>query len=238
MADDGDAADAEQRRAAIFRGIGAFAEAIEGVFREHVADLRFQAALDGFFQHAADVLDEAFADFQGDVADEAVADDHVHVAAENVAAFDVADKIQMELFEARGGFADEVVALHFFFADGKQSDARALGAPDGAVVDFAHHGELLDLLGLGIHVGADVENDRNFLFHVGKCGGERGTIHGGERAEDEAGDRHHRTGIAHADERFGFAVTHQARGDMHRAFLLSAKSLRRRIAHGDRRRWR
>ncbi len=61
---------------------------------KHVADLRTQAALDGFFQHAANVLDQAFADLQRDVADETVADDHVHVAAKNVAAFHVADEIQ------------------------------------------------------------------------------------------------------------------------------------------------
>ena len=154
MPDDGDAADAQQRRATVFGGIGAFAEAVERVFREHVADLRFQAALNGFFQHGADMLDQPFADFQRDIADEPVADDHVHIAAENVATFDVPDEIERNLLQARRGFAGQFVALHFFFTDRKQRDARTFRAPDGAVINLAHHCELLDLLGLGIYVRA------------------------------------------------------------------------------------
>src|SRR5580698_7907073 len=196
VADDGDAADAEQRRAAVFGGIGALAETVESVFGEHVADLRFEAALDGFFQHGANVLDQSFADLQRDVADEAVADDHVHIAAEYVAAFDVANEVERKLLQARRGFAGQLVAFHFFFADGKQSHARPLGSPDRAVINLAHHCELLDLLGLGINVRADVEDDSDFFLHVWEGGRERRTIHGSERAQHEAGDGHDRASIS------------------------------------------
>ena len=179
------------------------------------------------------MLDQAFADLQGDVADEAVADDDVHVAAKNVAAFHVADKINVQRLDAGGGFTHQIIALHFFFADGKQRDARALRSPDGAVINFAHDGELLDLLGLGIDVGADVQNDGDLFLHVGKSRSQRRAIDGGERAEHKARDGHDRSSVAHADQRFGVALFDQAGRDMRRTFLLAPEGVGRRIGHGD-----
>src|ERR1700733_15689110 len=92
--DDRDSSNTQERSATRFRRIGALAKIVEGLLGQSVADLRFQRALDGFFQHALNVFHQAFTDFKGDVADEAVADDDVYIAAKHVAAFDVAYEIQ------------------------------------------------------------------------------------------------------------------------------------------------
>src|SRR3984957_9848253 len=92
--DDGNSSNAQKRSTTGFRRVRAFAKIVEGLLGQSVADLRFQGAFDGLFQHALNVLHESFADFQRDVPDEAVANDHVHVATKDVAAFHVAREIQ------------------------------------------------------------------------------------------------------------------------------------------------
>ena len=109
MADDADAADAEQRRAAVLGIIDAFLEIEEGAFRQDVADLAGNGGLERLAEEVADHLDETLADLEGDVADEAVADDHVDVAAVDVAAFDVADVVQVRFL--RRGAAARVTSL-------------------------------------------------------------------------------------------------------------------------------
>src|SRR5712692_746330 len=90
----GDAADTQERRAAVFGIINLLLEILEGAPREQRAHLRGQRAPQRFLQQAGDELGHALAGLQRDVADEAVADDHVHVAGEDIAALDVAHEIQ------------------------------------------------------------------------------------------------------------------------------------------------
>ena len=116
-------------------------------------------ALQRFFQCGAHQVGYAFRGFQRHVAHEAVGDDDIHVAAVEVAAFHIADKIQRKLLQQRISFAGKFVALGFFFADGKQADARAAGAEHAAKIGFAHDRELLEVVRLAIDVGADVEQN-------------------------------------------------------------------------------
>src|SRR5262249_7801633 len=93
VSNNGDATDAEKRRAAILCIISALSKRIKCFLGKSVADLRSQAALDRLLQHAADVLNQTFTQLQSDVADKTVANDHINIAAENIAAFDVTHKV-------------------------------------------------------------------------------------------------------------------------------------------------
>ena len=156
-----DSADAEQRGAAVLGVVEALFEVAEGLAGEERADLGGDGGLQGFAEGDGDELGGAFAGLEGDVADEAVADDDVGVAVEEVAAFDVADEVDVgELAEEGQGVAGEGVALGVFFADGEQADAGAVDAEDVAGVHVAHDGELDEVVGVGVDVGAYVEEER------------------------------------------------------------------------------
>ena len=67
----------KQRRAAEFGIIDSLLEIVVGRSRKRIADLAGQRGFERFAQHAANHLDQAFADLQRHVADETVAHDHV-----------------------------------------------------------------------------------------------------------------------------------------------------------------
>jgi hypothetical protein len=80
------------------------------------------------------------------------------VAVEEVAAFDVADEVDVrEGAQQREGVVGEGVALGVFFADGEQADAGVVDEQDVARVHVAHDGELDEVVGVAVDVGADVE---------------------------------------------------------------------------------
>ena len=118
MADDANAAHAQERRAAVLRVIDRLLQAFQSTTRKKESDLRRQRALDGFFQQAKNLDGKTFADFQRDIADETIAHDHVHVSGEKISAFDIADKVHGAFFQTRINFAREFIALYFFLADG------------------------------------------------------------------------------------------------------------------------
>ena len=62
--------------------------------------------------------------------------------------------------EERQGVVGEGVALGVFFADGEQADARVGDVQDIAGVHVAHDGELNEIVGIAVDVGADIEQKR------------------------------------------------------------------------------
>ena len=77
-------------------------------------------------------------------------------------------------------------------------------------VDLAHDGELLEVLRLGIDVGAHVEQDGGAAARGGEDGGQRRAIDSRQRAEHHLGGGHRGAGVAGGDESGGRAVAHQA----------------------------
>ena len=128
VADDAHALDAQQRRAAVFGVVEPLLEIGKRLARQQKSNLAADRRLQRLLQQEAHRLHHAFGNLQRDVADEAVANQHVGLAVVKVAAFDVADEIHRQLFDQLVGFASKLVALALFFADGKQADARMLGA--------------------------------------------------------------------------------------------------------------
>ena len=104
---------------------------------------------------------------------------------------------------------------------------------DGAEVDVAHDGELLQVLRLGVDVGANVDQDGGRALRGGKHSGECRTIDAGNCAQDHLGGGHGGAGVAGGDKARGLAVAHQAQPDAHGRVALGAHRLRRLLMHAD-----
>ena len=92
MADDADAVDAQQRRAAVRAVIVAADQRLQRLLAPCRAP-RPEPPSSSLARHLHDELEDALADLEHDVADEAVGDDDVARALVDVAAFDVADEL-------------------------------------------------------------------------------------------------------------------------------------------------
>ena len=105
-------------------------------------------------------LDGPFAGLEQDVADEPVADDDADVPFVDVAALDVADEPGRPgaVLKQRAGRAGQLGPFLVLGADVQQADARARHAQDRLGVDRPHDAVLVEVLGLGVHVGADVDD--------------------------------------------------------------------------------
>jgi len=73
--------------------------------------------------------------------------------------------------------------LAFFFADRKQSYTRALVLNVAPMVDLAHYCELHQMLRLGVHIGANVQQNGKPYFSVGKRRRQRDAIYRLQRSQ-------------------------------------------------------
>src|SRR6185437_4399747 len=104
-------------------------------------------------------FNQAFRDFQGYVADETITGDYINTAVVKITTFHVTDEVERQLLHHRERLARDFVALGLFLAHGKQTD-RWLGyAEDCPEIDFAHNGELRQILWLGIYVSANIHQN-------------------------------------------------------------------------------
>ena len=83
-----------------------------------------------------------FARFQNHVADKAVANHDLDRIFKQIAAFDVAAKIERLSLEHLENFLRQLGAFHVFFADRHQTDRRIFVAEHVARIDRAHDGVL------------------------------------------------------------------------------------------------
>ena len=233
VADDADAAHAEQGRAAIFAVVEAAAELVEGAAGEQRAHLGGHGAGKRLAQHFAHKAAYALAGFERHVADKAVADDDVGQAAEDVAALHVADEADGQRLEQRKGLAGEVVALGLFFADGEQADARLVDFEHGAGIHLAHQRELGQILGFAVHIGAHVEQHAGISGGTGHGVGQGRAVDAGQRTQHHLGGGHGRAGIARGDKARRLALAHQLEAHAHGAVALGSHRLGRLFVHAD-----
>jgi hypothetical protein len=230
--DDAHTLHAEQRRAAIplvvEPGAGSVETGPEGQQRQR----RDRSLLEVLAQRAEDEAGDALEELDDNVADEAIADDDVGPVSDHVVRLDVADEMQVRGGQLGVRLAGLLVPLVDLLADVQQADPRVLHAEDVLGKDRAHGRELDEVVGLGVHVGADVEqHDRaGGGDHVGR---ERRTVDPADapKAEDRGG--HRGAGRAGADHRIGVAVADQIRGDDDRGAALRAQRGGRMLPHLD-----
>ena len=124
-------------------------------------------------------------------------------------AFHVADEVDGQGFQQRGGGAGQFVTLMLLFADGKQADAGLGFTENDARINIAHHGELREHARGAIHVGADVDHHHRRSFQGGESGGERGTVNARHHALHHFRGGHDGAGIACGNNALRHAFAHQ-----------------------------
>src|SRR5215472_6114400 len=233
VAYDADAADAEQRSAAVLGVINALLEVVKGFAAQQRAHLRCDGGLKALAQGGGDEFGDAFTGLKSDVADESVADDDVGPAVVEVAAFDIPDEVKAKLAKQREGVTSEGVALGLFLADGEKAEPRVVDVKNVLGVHVAHNGELDQVVRIAVDVGADVEQDAGHAGGGGKDGGQCGTVDSVERAQDHFRRRHGGTGITGGDEAAGAALTDHLQTDSHGAVALGTDGKRGLVLHAD-----
>ena len=105
-------------------------------------------------------LDRSFAGFQKDVADKAIADDDPHVPFVNIATLDIPDKAggPRTILIQGSRRASQLVPLFILGAHVHEPNAGVGHAQDRLGVNRPHDAVLVEVFGLGVHVGADVDD--------------------------------------------------------------------------------
>ena len=84
--------------------------------------------------------------------------------------------------------------------------------PDDLRVHVAHDGELDEVVGVGVDVGADVEQERGGAAAVGRTVASAGRSTPGV-AQDHLGGGHGSSGVAGGHKARGLSVAHQSKPD-------------------------
>src|SRR5690606_12502085 len=141
--------------------------------------------------HAGQTLDG----LQHDVSDKTVAHDDVDGSLADIVAFDVTVEIQTTASQQLGSLLDDFVTLDDFFTDVEQTDSGTLFAIQYGHQRRTHDGELQEMFGRAVDIGAQVEHGRGSALLVGYGRGDGGTIDTVERFEHIARNRHPCSGI-------------------------------------------
>jgi hypothetical protein len=238
VADQRDAVDPQQRRAAVLGVVDAPLEPPQRRGHQRGADLGQKAAAHHLvFDHVQHHLGGALDALQDHVAGETVGHHHVDFAAEDVAALDVTQVIERRRAARRARqqlvrVARERRALVLLRAVGEQPDLGPRLAVQEPRVDRAEHAGLSQHRRLGVDVGAHVEQ-RAFAGLGRKGGDDRRTLDAGQTPEHEQPARHHRARVAGGHDCVGLAGLAQIEAHAHRRLLLLLHRHRRRVVHGD-----
>src|SRR4051812_10504572 len=205
----------ERSPPAVFGVVNAFFEIGESAAREQGANFACDRRLKCLFQERAHKVSDALRGFQGNITDKTVGDDYVDLAVVDIAPFDVADEIDGQLLQQLIGLACNLVALAFFFANGKQPDAGPGSAKHAAEINLAHHCELLEVVRLAVDVSSDVEQSGNGTDRGRDYSDERGAVNARQTAKHHLCRGHGRAGVSGANECGGLSIAHQAQTYAH-----------------------
>src|SRR5680860_270888 len=195
--------------------------------------IRPPSAASGVADRRGHRLRGALHPLQGDVAGEAVGDDDFGPAGGQVAALDVAGEVDSgRLAEQRVGGRHLLPPLAPLLADREQADAGTLDAEHGGAEGGAEEGELDEVLGAHLDVGADVEEEH-------RLAGDRQPhrqgrpLHAAQPAQSEGRRRHRRPGRAGADQRVRATLSDVAGGAHDGCLLLRPHRGHRVLLVGD-----
>ena len=160
------------------------------------------------------------------VSDEAVADDDVHLlvlgaAGGEIASLDVADEVEPRTLEQRMRLLRDRVPLLGLFTDAQQSHRRIDPAEDALRIGGAKAGELDELLGRTVHIGAGVQHGHR-AARRGEEGEDRGSLETRVQAKQYHRGGHLCARAAGGDEAVRAALGLETESDGHRAVGLPA----------------
>ena len=166
-------------------------------------------------QKSSHHLGQALGGLEGHVAHKAIADDDIHCAFENIVALHVAHEIQACGAEQFARLLDRLVPLDDLLAHIKQTNRGACFSAQGGDKGRTHHGELNQVLGGAIDIGAEVEHEGGTARSIGQGGGNGRAIDAFEGLEHVARDGHECPRVARAHGRLGFPVGDRLEGEAH-----------------------
>ena len=232
MRDHDESAQAEQVGAAVRFRIEPAPQLAGRRADQEPSDLAARGRLDRLAQAADGGRDSALERLQGHVPGEAVADDHVGRAVQEVAALDVPDEAKRARLEQRMGFTDELVALLRLLADREERDGRALDLERVLGEDGAHVGELEQVLGARVGVGARVEQHARAV-RARERDRDRRTMDSGKPADLDEPRGQESAGVAGRERHVGLALLDGATGREERAVALGAHGVPGLLVHLD-----
>jgi len=131
--------------------------------------------------------------------------------------------------QVAGGLGD-LVALDVLLADVQQADRRALRTVEGAGQRTAHVGELQQVLGRAVDVGAEIKHHRAAALRrqVGRDGGALDTR---QHLQDESRHGHQGAGVSGTHAAVRLTLLDQVDGEPHGGIALVAQCAGRRFVH-------
>jgi len=200
MALEHQAAQAQQGRAVVAAVVHAALEMVEHRQRNQRGQLAVGVAGEFLFDELAQHGRQPFRGLEQHIAHKTVAHHHVGGAFVDVVAFHIAMEVQvargMRRPQPLGRFLDHLAALDGLFANVEQAHGGLRFALGGGDQGAAHQGELQQVFGAAVDVGAQVQ-------HRGVAIGLRGHHRGNGRSVDAvegfqhiAGHGHQGTGVA------------------------------------------
>jgi hypothetical protein len=129
-------------------------------------------------------------------------------------------------------FSGQLVPLLFLFPIGEQTNPGALLAKDAATVDFAHKGELGQMLWFAVNVPTNVQN-QSLVIKVGDDRRYCRAVNPTDAFKHKHPGRHSGAGIARTDNSTGLTVFNQVESDTYGRVFFLPDGIGRRVAHPD-----
>ncbi len=232
MTDDDGPVDAEQRSAAVLGIIYPPLQAMERGLHQPRPEGGSAVGAHLAADLAGQEIGERLPELEQHVTGEAVGDDHVHRPSQDVSALHVSHEVESALREELVGRDRQIVALPRLLADREEPDPGPRSSQDLHSVDVAHEGELREMVGLALGVGARVQHDAG-LGLGGEDDHDRGTRNALDTSEGGQCGGHHRARVPRRDEGVGETPLLQADAHGDRRAPLPAQRRGRGLLHAD-----
>ena len=232
MADEHQAVHPQQRPGAVLPVVHLLPHLVEGRPEGQARRGVPGPALDGRPKLVHDEVRHPLHRLDDDVAGEAVGDDDVGDVRGDMLPLYVADEVEVALGQQGVGLLGQRTPLRLLFADVQQRHPGPFHLPRPLHVGRGHLGELHQVAGLAVRVGADVQENGELAGegHEAHQGGPRDAL---DAAQVHDGSGHHGPGVAGGDERPGLPRLDHAQADDDGGILLVAGGLSRLLVHLD-----
>ena len=234
MRDDGNSGDAQERRGDVRVVIHPAPELRDPAERNETRKLSERPAEDIATNAFNEDVDDTLHTLGEDIAGEAVGDADVGDAARHVAALDVAVEVEiLRALEERVRGELHASALLGLLTDVDKTDGRPVDGVHLLHEARCHARELKDVVLVGVHRGARIEEARRLPLRRRQHPAERGAIDPADAAEDQEGRRHRGASVAGGHHSVGFAVLDHRGRDTDRGIRAPSERRRGMLVHSD-----
>ena len=233
MGGDGDAAQAQEERAAVLAIVQSGAHPAKRRNQEKGRKAGERGAGEFLAKCPQEHLGHGLGALHHQVADEAVGHHHIGGAGKHILRLDVAQEVEVGGLAEQGvGFPDQAVSFAFLLPIGEEGHPGAGKAIDLSGIDRAHAGELEEVFGAAVGIGPGIQEEEKAL-PGGEGSGQGRPFHAGQAAQDKRGGGHDGPAVAGRDKGLGLAVPHQPHPDHDGGIAFAPHRLGGMLIHGD-----